>query len=165
MRVCRILVFASVLIAAPFLAHAQFGGMPGMPGMPGSRMPGEFGAPPPQSGPPPACRELLALRDETQKHGTAIQKANERKATAQEACKLFKTFLAAEAEFIRGLEDNSRTCSVPPDAIKQAREGHAKAGQVGKQVCDAAAQDPRPPRGPTGDFWPNGFWKPSIPGH
>src|SRR5262245_29851520 len=159
MRVCRILVFASVLIAAPFSAHAQLGGMPGMPGMPGSRMPGEFGAP------PPACRDLLALRDETQKHGTAIQKANERKATAQEACKLFKTYLAAEAKFIRGLEDNSRTCGVPPDAIKQAREGHAKAGQVGKQVCDAAAQDPRLPRGPTGDFWPNGFWKPSIPGH
>jgi len=24
------------------------------------------------------------------------------------------------------------------------KEGHAKAGQVGKQVCDAAAQGPRP---------------------
>jgi len=84
------------------------------------------------------------LRDEIQRHGTAIQKANERKATVQEACKLFKTFLAAETQFIRGLEDNSRTCGVPPDAITRAREGHAKASQTGKQVCDAAAQGPRP---------------------
>jgi len=154
MRVCRALVFASVLIAAPFAAHGQFGGMPGMPGGTAGGVPGVggFGVPPSQSGPPPACRELLALRDEAQKHGMAIQKANERKATVQDACKLFKTFLAAEAQFIRGLEDNSRTCGVPPDAIKQAREGHAKAEQVAKQVCDAAAQGPRP-GGPTGDFF------------
>jgi hypothetical protein len=154
MRVCRALVFASVLIAAPFAAHGQFGGRPGMPGGPPGGMPGVggFGVSPSQSGPPPACRELLTLRDETQKHGTAIQKANERKATVQEACKLFKLFLVAEAKFIRGLEDNSRTCGVPPNAIKQAKEGHAKAEQVGKQVCDAAAQGPRP-RGPTGDFF------------
>src|SRR5438094_3512178 len=56
MRVCRDLVFAPVLIAAPFAAHGQFGGTPGMPGsMPGA--PGGFGSPPPQAGPPPACRE------------------------------------------------------------------------------------------------------------
>src|SRR5262245_17504382 len=163
MRVCRALVFASVLIAAPFAAHAQFGGMPGMPGMPGSRMPGEFGAPPPQSGPPPACRDLLALRDETQKHGTAIQKANERKASVQEPFRLFKLFLSAEAKFVNSLEENRQTCGVPVETITQVQDSHAKAGQVGKQVCDAAAQGPRPPRGPTGDFWPNGFWKPSIP--
>jgi len=127
----------------PFGAGAQFGGMPGLPGGSPGGVPGVggFGAPP---APPPACQQLLTLRDETQKHGIAIQKANERKATVQEACKLFKTYLAAEAKFIRGLGDNSRTCGVPPDAIKQAKEGHAKAGQVGKQVCEAAAQGPRP---------------------
>ena len=147
MTLCRTLLFATVVVAAPFVAHAQFGGMPGMPGsMPGGMPggPGGFGAPPPQAGPPPACRELLTLRDETQKHGMAIQKANERKANVQEACKLFKNFLAAEAKFIKGLEDNSRTCGVPPDAIKQAKDSHAKASQVGKQVCEAAAQGPRP---------------------
>jgi hypothetical protein len=152
MTLCRTLLFATVVVAAPFVAHlgahAQFGGMPGMPGMPGGMpggAPGGFGAPPPQqAAPPPACRDLLTLRDETQKHGMAIQKANERKASVQDACKLFKSFLAAEAKFIKGLEDNSRTCGVPPDAIKQAKDGHAKAGQVGKQVCDAAAQGPRP---------------------
>jgi hypothetical protein len=144
MTVSRALLFATFMVAAPFAAHGQFGGMPGMPGAPGG-MPGGggFGGAP-QQGPPPACRELLAMRDEVQKHGTAIQKANEKKATVQEACKLFKNFLGAEAKFIKSLEDNTRTCGVPPDAIKQAKEGHTKASAVGKQVCDAAAQGPRP---------------------
>jgi len=147
MTVSRTLLFATFVVAAPFAAYGQFGGMPGMPGAPGG-MPGApgggggFGGA--QQGPPPACRELLAMRDEVQKHGTAIQKANEKKATVQEACKLFKNFLGAEAKFIKSLEDNTRTCGVPPDAIKQAKEGHSKASVIGKQVCDAAAQGPRP---------------------
>ena len=144
MTVSRALLFATFMVAAPFAAHGQFGGMPGMPGAPGG-MPGGggFGGAP-QQGPPPACRELLAMRDEVQKHGTAIQKANEKKATVQEACKLFKNFLGAEAKFIKSLEDNTLNCGVPPDAIKQAKDGHSKASAVGKQVCDAAAQGPRP---------------------
>jgi hypothetical protein len=151
MTVSRALLFATFMVAAPFAAYGQFGGMPGMPGVPGG-MPGGGGFGGPQQGPPPACRELISIRDEVLKHGTAIQKANERKATVQEACKLFKNFLGAESKFIKGLEDNSRTCGVPGDAIKQAKEGHSKASVIGKQVCDAAAQGPRP-AGPTGDFW------------
>jgi len=146
MTVSRALLFAASLIGVPLaahVAHAQFGGMPGMPGgMPGA--PGGFGAPPPQAGPPPACQQLMVLRDETQKHGMAIQKANERKATVQEACRLFRNYLSAEVKFIKGLEENTRTCGVPPDAIKQVKDSHAKASEVGKQVCEAAKQGPRP---------------------
>ena len=144
MTVSRALLFATFMVAAPFAAHGQFGGMPGMPGAPGGMPGGGGGFGGQQQGPPPACRELLAMRDEVQKHGTAIQKANEKKATVQEACKLFKNFLGAEGKFIKSLEDNTRTCGVPPDAIKQAKEGHSKASVIGKQVCDAAAQGPRP---------------------
>ncbi len=106
MTVSRALLFATFMVAAPFAAYGQFGGMPGMPGAPGG-MPGGGGFGGPQQGPPPACKELLSMRDEVQKHGTAIQKANERKATVQEACKLFRSFLTAEAKFIKSLEDNS----------------------------------------------------------
>ena len=139
MGVFRAILLAVLIVATPFRAGAQSGGGQG-------ELPGGPWTPPPArpSAPPPACQQLLALRDETQKHGIAIQKANARKATVQDACKLFKVFLAAEAKFIRGLEDNTRTCGVPPDAIKQAKEGHARASQTGKQVCDAAAQGPRP---------------------
>ena len=57
---------------------------------------------------------------------------------------MFELFLSAEAKFVNSLEENSQACGVPAEAIKQATEGHAKAGQVGKQVCDAAAQGSRP---------------------
>src|SRR5262245_20752895 len=141
MTVYRALALVAVLVAPPIAASAQFGGMPGMPGSPG---PGGFGAPPPQQGPPPQCQQLLTLRDETQKYGMAIQKANERKGTVQEACRLFKNYLAAEVKFMKGIEEHGRTCGVPPDVLKQVKDSHARASQIGKQVCEAAAQGPRP---------------------
>jgi hypothetical protein len=173
MRVCRALALVAVLVTVPISAGAQFGGMPGMPGGP----PGSFGAAPqPQQSPPPACQQLLALRGETQKHGMAIQRANERKGTALEACRLFRLYLSAEAKFMQGIEEHSRTCGVSPDVLKQVKESHARASQIGKQVCEAAdAQKARPVRrdpwdalregsqeqekdscrdcGKTGDFW------------
>jgi hypothetical protein len=147
MTVSRALLFATFMVTAPFAAYGQLGGMPGIPG--GVQDGGGFGGPP--AGPPPACRELTSMRDEVQKHGTAIQKANARRATVQEACKLFKNFLAAESKFIKSLEDNTRTCGVPPDAIKRAKEAHTKASATGKQVCEAAAQSPSELE-QTGDF-------------
>jgi hypothetical protein len=121
-------------------AVAQFGGMPGMPGSPGMS-PGGFGAP---QQPPPACEQLLTIRDETAKHGQAIHTAGQKKAPPEELCKLFKTFLSSEGKMMKGLEQNGATCGVPPEVLKQIKASHDKAAQVGKQICDAAAQGPRP---------------------
>ena len=66
----------------------------------------------PPAGPAPACQHLLALRDETQKHGQAIQKASQREASVQEACPMFRNFLAAETRFIKGIEKIGPTCGV-----------------------------------------------------
>ena len=105
-----------------------------------------FGAP--QQGPPPACQQLIVYRDETQKHGKALQSAGQKKAPPEEVCKLFKVFLASESKMIKGLEELSSTCGVPAEVIKAVRESHGKASQMGKQICDAAAQGPRQ-AGPT----------------
>jgi hypothetical protein len=138
MMVFRAFALVAVLVAMPLhAASAQFGGMPGLPGAAG---PG-FSAP---QGPPPVCQQLLALRDETQKHASAIQAANHRKATAQEACKLFRVFLASDSKMIKGVEDNSAVCGVPPEVPKQMKAGHVRAEQIAKEVCDAAAMGPRP---------------------
>jgi hypothetical protein len=144
MTFCRVLSSVSVaalLAMAPgHSAQAQFGGMPGMPGAPGM---GGFGGPP--AGPPPACQQLLSMREETQKNATAIGVAQQRKVKpdAAEACKLFKVFLASEAKFIAGMTENISLCGVPPQVIKQYQDGHGRATQVGKQVCEAA-EHPRP---------------------
>jgi len=150
MRFNRIIPLVLALAALPAgWAQAQFGGMPGMPGpgMPG--MPGmpsaapqqPFGAP---QQPPPACQELLGIRDEVGKHGQAIQAAAKKKAPPDQLCKLFKSFTAAEAKMIKALEERKSTCGVPNEVIKQVKDGHSKASGVAKQVCDAAAQGPRP---------------------
>jgi hypothetical protein len=162
MTLSRVLPLAIVLaVSSLAAAHAQFGGMPGMPGSPGMPgAPGMQGAPgtpegqgmsgfgAPQQAPPPACQQLLGYRDETAKHGQALQAAGKKKAPPEEICKLFKAFIAAESKFVKGLEDHSATCGVPPEAIKQLKLGHGKATQTAKNVCDAAAQGPRP-AGPT----------------
>jgi hypothetical protein len=143
-RVLPLVLALAVLPIGP--AAAQFGGMPGMPGSggPPGMAPGAapFGAPPQ---PPAVCKQILAYRDDTQKHGMALQAASKRKAQPDEVCKLFKVFIAAEGKMLKGLEENSSTCGVPPDAIKNLKEQHARANQMGKQVCEAAAQGPRPP--------------------
>ena len=86
MRICRALPLVILVVAMPLAASAQFGGMPGLPGGTPGGVPGVGGLDGPPAGPPPACRDLLAMRDDVQKHGVAIRKANERKATVQEAC-------------------------------------------------------------------------------
>jgi hypothetical protein len=141
MTFSRALPWVLVLAVLPLSpAVAQFGGMPGMPGSPGMS-PGGFGAP---QQPPPACQQLLANRDETAKHGQAIHAAGQKKVPPEELCKLFKTFLSSEGKMLKGLEQNSAACGVPPEVLKQVKASHEKAVQVGKNVCDAAAQGPRP---------------------
>jgi hypothetical protein len=141
----RALPWVLALAVLPFSpAAAQFGGMPGMPGSPGMSpgMPGAgFGAP---QEPPAACQQLLTYRDETAKHGQALHNAGQKKVPAEELCKLFKAFLAVEGKMVKGLEDNSATCGVPAEVLKQVKVSHSKAAEVGKQVCDAASQGPRP---------------------
>ena len=141
MTFSRALPWVLVLAVLPLSpAAAQFGGMPGMPGSPGMS-PGGFGAP---QQPPPACQQLVTVRDETAKHGQAIHTASQKKAPPEELCKLFKTFLSSEGKMLKGLEQNSATCGVPPEVLKQVKASHDKAAQVGKNICDAAAQGPRP---------------------
>jgi hypothetical protein len=152
-------LLAVAMLTAPALvvpARAQISGMPGsnQPSVDTSPF-SPFGAPTPD--PPPACRELLGMRDETGKHGQALQAAGKRKDKAQpdEICKLFKAFLEAETKMIKGLEENSQTCGVPPDTIKQVTASHEQASKIAKNVCEVAMRRPPPPRLDSGDFWRN----------
>jgi hypothetical protein len=144
MIICRALLATGIVLATIPYAGAQFGGMPGMPG---SGMPGAgFGGPP--QGPPPKCAALMAIRDELQKHGMAISTANEKKADVKIACGLFRKYLATEMKMIKMLEADGPGCGAPAQVIQQVRASHAKAAQIGKSVCEAAARGPAP-SGPT----------------
>ena len=49
--------------------------------------------------------------------------AGKKKSPPEELCKLFKAFLAVETKFVKGLEQNSATCGVPADVLKQVKGG------------------------------------------
>ena len=137
----RGLLAIAILAVAIQHATAQSGDIPGMPGGPGA---GGFGGSP--TGPPPQCQALLTIRDELRKHGQAIEAANSKKADVKVACRLFRTYIATEGKLLRMLEADGSTCGAGAQIIQQVRGSHAKAQQIGKQVCDAAARGPRPSR-------------------
>jgi hypothetical protein len=139
MIVCRALLAAAIVGITLQHAGAQFGGMPGMPGA------GGFG--PPQA-PPKQCQELLTIRESLQKHGQAIEAANQKKVDVKVACRLFRTYIATEAKMLKMLDSNGPSCGIPAQVNQQVRGSHAKVQQIGKQVCDAAARGPAP-SGPT----------------
>ncbi len=139
MTVSRLLclVVLGTVASIPW-ANAQLGGAPGTPGTDGS-------VPLPQ----PACQQVLALRDETQKSVAAIR-AFADKASAEhkpidpvESCKLFETFLASDSKYIQGMQTDAQTCGISPTIITQAQEKHITTIEISKQVC-AAAQHLRP---------------------
>ncbi len=72
-----------------------------------------------------------------------MQAAGQKKAPPEELCKLFKAFLSVEDKMLKGLEEHSATCGVPPEVLKQVKAGHSKASQMSKQICDVAAQGSR----------------------
>ena len=128
MRVRRVVFIAAV--AAPFAvgtASAQFGPPPGAQ----------------QQQPPPCIQEFLKLRNDAENKGKAIKAASERKASPQEACKLFSAFTGAEAKMIKYATENSVWCGIPPQIVEQMKQGHAKASEMRTKVCQAAAAPAR----------------------
>ena len=61
------------------------------------------------------------------------------------ACGLFRRYLVAEAKMIKMLEADGASCGAGPQVVQQVRGSHAKAQQIGKQVCDAATTVVDPP--------------------
>ncbi|HZO46320.1 MAG TPA: hypothetical protein VFB68_10535 [Xanthobacteraceae bacterium] len=162
----------AILAAAIQPAGAQFGGMPGT--LPGGAGAGGIGGPP--AGPPPKCQALLSIRDDLQKHGKAIEAANSKKADVKVACRLFRNYIATEAKMLRMLETDGAACGAGAQIIQQVRDSHAKAQQIGQQVCDAAARglapfrptlqdalgtSPAPPDPDQKPYLYDGLWPPS----
>lgn len=88
-----------------------------------------------------------AARAEYEKYGKAVEAANKRKASAQEACGLFKSLVGAQGKMLKFLKDNQTACNVPDDVLKNLGASVAKTTAVKTQVCTIAANGggTRPP--------------------
>ena len=104
---------------------------PARPGCPRADAGGGFGAAPQQGPPrlPAAARQ--PRRDPEARPGDPA--AGKKKVGPEEACKLFKAFLASETKMIKGWKSTARPCGVPPDG-HQAGQGPARARRTGRQA-------------------------------
>jgi len=121
------------------------------------------------------CVKAFApLRDVVERHRKLIKAAFERRAPADEACKLIGNFSQAQLKMTQFIEANVEQCGISPRTNEQFRASQARAEEMQKQVC-AITQRPFPltdtiidwpsvggrvesrkePTGPAGDF---GHW-------
>ncbi len=105
----------------------------------------QAGAPPSSGGGPPCANEFMPLRTDAQTKGMAIKAAVERKSDRPELCKVFRTFVAAEAKVVKFVQENGSRCSIPPDAVKVMKTNHGKSVTMSNRVCNASAAPGAPP--------------------
>src|SRR6516165_8835073 len=91
----------------------------------------QFGMPqggPPQGGPPGGaqCNSFQALAEEAQKRGSAVGAAIKAKADRKQICALMTTFVAAETNVIKFLDNNKVWCGVPEQVITVSKANHEK---------------------------------------
>jgi hypothetical protein len=109
-------------------------------------------APPKQGGaPPPQCmQEFMPLRAEAEQKGKLLKAASDRHASAEDACKLIKSYGAAESKMISYIEKNSTKCGIPAEVGEQLKKGHKNTETMTQKVCGVAQQaQARGPAGPS----------------
>ena len=102
-----------------------------------------------RGGIPPCASEIMPLRDEAQKKGMAIKATVERKADRSELCKAFRTFVAAEAKFVKYAVDNGARCGIPADDVKVIKGNHGKIGHDQQPRLQRRRGDPARRRRPS----------------
>ena len=88
---------------------------------------------------PPCMKDFAVLRDDTARKADAIRAASARKASAPEACQLFKALVLAEGKMVKFVQENAVWCGVPPDVPRQMKANHDRTLAIRTRVCSAAA--------------------------
>jgi hypothetical protein len=119
---------------------AQDGGA-AWPSGPPAGMPGG-----PAGNPQAQCAQFPELSAVAKKKADAVQAAINAKVDRKQVCALMTTFVAAETNVIKFLEDNKTMCGVPDQAITMSKANHEKTLKFRTMACstDAAPQQ-RPP--------------------
>jgi len=124
-----------ILAAADRAAWAQFGGLP--PGAPGAA-----GAQSPQA---TNCNDFQAIAAEAQKRGSAVGAAIKAKVDRKQLCTLMTTFVAAEGNALKFLQDNRVWCGVPDQVITVSKANHEKSLKFRTAACSEDGPRPKAP--------------------
>jgi hypothetical protein len=105
----------------------------------------QFG--PPQGGPPGGaqCNSFQALAEEAQKKGSAVGAAIKAKVDRKQICALMTTFVAAESNVIKFLDDNKVWCGVPEQVITVSKANHEKSIKFRTEACSDDGPHPKVP--------------------
>ncbi len=106
-------------------------------------------AAPQQAQEPPCFKDFMALRQEADKKGRAIQEASKKKAPPAVACKLFNDYSASEAKLVKYATTNATKCEIPKEIVDSLTKSHTKTNEIRTRVCEVAAAGPPKPRGPS----------------
>ena len=91
----------------------------------------------------------MPLRNDAQKKGMAIKAAVDRKAERGELCKVFRTFVTAEAKFVKFVAgQRRRVLEFRPKPSKVMKANHAKSSTMSNRVCNARRTRPGGPPAP-----------------
>jgi hypothetical protein len=149
--------FPPVNGAAPAASFGQPSAFPSNGAAPisGGAPTAPMGAPPPgpgagAGGPSEACMKgFMPLREEAEKRGKVIKAAMERKAPAEETCKLIEHYSQAELKMMNYVKLNQTKCNIPQQISEQMKKGH-EGTEATLKKCNAAAQaQARGPAGPS----------------
>ena len=146
--------FPPVNGAAPAASFGQPSAFPSNGAAPiaGGAPTAPMGAPPPggAGGPSEACMKgFVPLREEAEKRGKVIKAAMERKAPAEETCKLIEHYSQAELKMMNYVKLNQTKCNIPPQISEQMKKGHEGTEATLKKCQMAAQAQQRGPAGPS----------------
>jgi hypothetical protein len=104
-------------------------------------------AAPAQMGPPAAqCSNFQKLNEEAGKKANAVQTAMKNHAERKEICTLMTSFVGAETQVVKFLEENKTWCGVPDQVITNAKTAHEKSMKFRTAAC---TEGPSAPKAPT----------------
>ncbi|MBS0534943.1 MAG: hypothetical protein JSR72_12875 [Proteobacteria bacterium] len=108
-----------------------------------------LGAPQQQAQEPPCFKDFMALRQEADKKGRALQEASKKKVPPPVACRLFNEYSASEGKLVKYVSTNATKCEIPKEVVENLTKNHAKTNEIRTKVCEVAAAGPPKPRGPS----------------
>jgi hypothetical protein len=99
-----------------------------------------------QSPAPPGvqCNDFAKITAEAQKRSALVATALKSKADHKEICTLMTSFVSAESNVVKFLEDNKVGCGVPDQIVAISKTNHEKSIKFRTAVCEEAPH-PKPP--------------------
>jgi hypothetical protein len=91
------------------------------------------------------CNDFAKLAAEAQKRSALVSAAMKAKADRKELCTLMTSFVAAETNVVKFLEDNKTWCGVPNEAIATSKANHEKSMKFRTAACSEEGPRPKAP--------------------